>query len=350
MSATAWCDRAEPLQVGLHGQNPRVSIGLPVFNGANYVGQALDSILRQTFEDFELIISDNASTDDTPAICQSYAARDRRIRYVRSDRNRGASPNWNHTFELASGDYFKWAAHDDVLHPEYLARTVAVMDAKPEVVLCQSLVEQIDAAGHPLSIYDSSLTGAGSPAAADRFATLVLQSHTCTELYGLIRRAALRRTRLHGAYHGGDRALLAELALCGRFVQIREPLLQVRDHPGRYTRSVAGSHEQLAWHDARRTGRPGIPSLRLYANYVAAVRRHLVDSGQRWRCFGHLLRWWTHNWNAARVAVDLVAVFVPGAWKTAEQVKWRVFGIPPGLRRLEAESELTIERSQLASR
>ena len=319
-----------------------------MFNGANYVGQALDSILRQGFEDFELIISDNASSDDTAAICQSYAARDRRIRYVRSARNRGASPNWNRTFELASGHYFKWAAHDDVLHPDYLARTVAVMDARPDVVLCQSLVQYIDAAGRSLAIYDSDLAGANSASAADRFATLVLQSHTCTELYGLIRRDALRRTRLHGAYHGGDRALLAELALCGRFVQIPEPLLQVRDHPGRYTRSVARPHEQLAWHDARRAGRPGIPSLRLYANYVTAIRRHVADPGQRWRCFAKLLRWWACNWNAARVAVDLVAVFVPGAWNTAEQVKWRVFGIPHGQRRLEAEPKMSIERSQLA--
>ena len=95
---------------------PRVTIGLPVYNGENYLAEAIDSILGQTFTDFELIISDNASTDRTEEICRRYAAEDDRIRYFRHDRNRGASPNYNFTVEKARGEYFKWAAHDDVLH------------------------------------------------------------------------------------------------------------------------------------------------------------------------------------------------------------------------------------------
>ena len=107
---------------------PRVSIGMPVFNGENYLAEALDSLLTQTFSDFELIISDNASTDKTEEICRAYAVRDQRIRYFRNQENLGASRNYNRVFELSSGEYFKWAAHDDLCAPEFLGRCVDVLD------------------------------------------------------------------------------------------------------------------------------------------------------------------------------------------------------------------------------
>ena len=329
-------------------QPPRVSIGLPVFNGADFVGQAVGSILAQSYEDFELIISDNASTDRTGEICKSYAAKDPRIRLVRNTRNLGASRNWNQTFELASGVYFKWAAHDDVLRPDFLAQTVAALDAEPDAVLCQTLIEYIDGTGRPFDLYDSGLSDAGASGAAARFASLILQSHTCTELYGLIRSDALRRTRLHGSYHGGDRALLAELALRGRFIQLRAPLLQVRDHGARYTRTNAGPRERLAWHDPRRMGRLGIPSLRLYADYARAILRHVATRREQLRCCVHLMRWWLRNWNAVRVGVDLAAVIAPGLAGSAERIKWRVFGVPPGHRRLDREPAAGDEAGEYA--
>ena len=100
--------------------HPRVSIGLPVYNGELFLENALDSILSQTYSDFELIISDNASDDKTEEICRSYAARDKRVRYSRNAHNLGAAPNYNRVYHLARGRYFKWASHDDVLAPEFL--------------------------------------------------------------------------------------------------------------------------------------------------------------------------------------------------------------------------------------
>src|SRR5262245_57216615 len=93
---------------------PRVSIGLPVYNGAKYLAEAIDSLLEQTFSDFELIISDNGSTDATPAICEEYAAKDGRIRFLRQEINRGLAWNWNCVLEESRGAYFKWAACDDL--------------------------------------------------------------------------------------------------------------------------------------------------------------------------------------------------------------------------------------------
>jgi len=127
---------------------PRVSIGLPVYNGEDYLAEAVDSILAQTFEAFELILSDNASTDATEEICRGYETQDPRVRYFRSPTNRGAAWNYNNTVHMAnSSEYFKWAAHDDTCAPEYLRKCVEVLDRDPEVVLCHTTTIDIDAQG-----------------------------------------------------------------------------------------------------------------------------------------------------------------------------------------------------------
>jgi glycosyltransferase involved in cell wall biosynthesis len=107
--------------------NPKVTIGVPVYNGEKYLAAALDTLLAQSFEDFELIISDNASTDCTEEIARAYAARDGRVRYERSGANRGCAWNHNRVFALARGRYFRWAAHDDLCAPTLLARTVELL-------------------------------------------------------------------------------------------------------------------------------------------------------------------------------------------------------------------------------
>ena len=122
-----------------------VTIGLPVYNGERYLRPAIESILAQSFPHFELVISDNASTDGTEAICRDDADRDERVRYYRNTANLGMSRNFNLTFERATGRYFKWAADDDLLEPQYLARCVQVLDRDPGVILCHSQVRIIDA-------------------------------------------------------------------------------------------------------------------------------------------------------------------------------------------------------------
>src|SRR5215212_10104103 len=107
---------------------PRVTVGIPVYNGAKYLGQAIESVLAQTFADFELIICDNASTDATAAIALDYAARDPRVRYARNRENLGVGRNFNRLIELGMGQYFKWLAADDVIAPEFLERCVEALD------------------------------------------------------------------------------------------------------------------------------------------------------------------------------------------------------------------------------
>ncbi len=114
---------------------PTLTIGLPVYNGERFIEGALDSLLAQTFTDFELLIADNVSTDRTQSICESYARRDARIRYVRHERHIPVFPNTEYVMRHARGTYFMLVGDDDLYHPEYAARLMAVHEATPGLML-----------------------------------------------------------------------------------------------------------------------------------------------------------------------------------------------------------------------
>ena len=309
---------------------PLVSVGVPVFNGEAFLEDAIRSTLAQTLDELELILCDNASQDRTPEICRDYAARDARVRYFRNPRNLGAAANYNLAFSHARGRYFKWLAHDDRMRPSFLAKTFRLLEERPDAVLCNAVISYIDAAGAQIGLYDTALCGADSLSPSARFAWMVLRSHTCADFFGLIRRQALRDSLLHGSFHGADRALLAQLALRGRLIQLPAPLLSIREHPGRYTRAQRRSQERALWHDSARTHRASFPTWRLYREYLRMVRREALTPKERSRCYAVLARWWGRNWNAVRAAVDLVAVAVPSAPGQAERLKTRFFGAAPG--------------------
>lgn len=123
----------EALDLVFGERRPRVSIGLPVYNGDRHLREALGSLLSQSFIDFEIVLSDNASSDGTEMICRDYAERDSRIRYFRQDENIGATANFNFVLNESSSDYFMWAAHDDVWESDFLAEMVAILDARVDV-------------------------------------------------------------------------------------------------------------------------------------------------------------------------------------------------------------------------
>ena len=121
-----------------------LTIGLPVYNGERFLQESLQALLAQTWTDFELVISDNASTDSTAEICLEYAARDPRIRYVRQPVNMGAAPNHNYVASQARGRFFKWASHDDLYHPDLLQQCVLALEKHPEVVLAHCWDAYVD--------------------------------------------------------------------------------------------------------------------------------------------------------------------------------------------------------------
>jgi glycosyltransferase involved in cell wall biosynthesis len=306
---------------------PRISIALPVYNGERYLAQAIGSILDQTYRDFELIISDNASTDATEEICRSFEAQDGRVRYIRQPRNIGASPNFNICYALASGEYFKWAAHDDYLEPEYLAACVEVLDAKPDAVLCQSLVRLIDDRDRLIEIHRPIEPAAASPLPSERFAARI-RSPRCLDIWGLIRTKALRDSVLIGSYIGMDRALLLELALRGRFVSIDRPLFTNRDHPERATRVTrTQTRRDLATvYDTANAGQTVLSTWIYYKDAVRIIRRNLEAPAERLRCFGHLLLSLGRTWNLVFLAIEPLMGLTPTVHLRAKSFKrslWR---------------------------
>ena len=311
-------------------KNPLVSIGLPVFNGENYVEEAITSVLAQTMGDLELVITDNASTDRTGLICQDYAASDARVRYFRNDRNLGAGANYNRAYANSTGTYFKWLAHDDRIKANYLARTVAALDMAPDAILCNTVVDYIDGCGQHIAFYDSGLAGADHPRPSHRFSTMILMSHSCVDFFGLCRRTAIADSMLHGPFHGADRAFLAQMALRGRLLQVGQPLVEMREHDQRYTRSKQDAKDRAAWHDAAKAKARTLPTWRLYREYLELVRTENLTPTERTACRLALVRWWIVNWNSIRASVDIGALAWPRLPHHAEVVKIRLFGKAPG--------------------
>jgi glycosyltransferase involved in cell wall biosynthesis len=229
-------------------EQPLVSIGLPVYNGANYLRTAIDTVLLQTYPNLELIVSDNASTDQTVEICAEAAARDRRVRVLRNRTNIGAAGNYNQVFQAAAGRYFKWAAHDDVLSPTFVERAVEVLERNADVVLCCSKTGRINEAGEAEGTYLSDAAW-GDAAPSQRFRSLVFTRHACVAVFGLVRRDVLAQTPLIAPYVGSDRMLLAELGLHGRIYEIDEELFYRRDHPGSSVRSFPDLRKRVVWFD-----------------------------------------------------------------------------------------------------
>ncbi|MDZ7289978.1 MAG: glycosyltransferase [candidate division KSB1 bacterium] len=265
---------------------PRVSIGLPVFNGEPFLAETLESLLAQTYSDFELIISDNASTDQTGQICQAFAARDDRIRYHRNEKNFGASRNYNRVFELSHGEYFKWAAADDLCAPEFLQRCVDILDRDPEVVVCYCKTQIIDHDGVMVENYDDRLH-LQSPVAKERFLQLMRSMRECNAVFGLMRSEVLKKTRLIGNYVGSDGCLLAELCLHGKFYEIPEYLFFRRTHPGACSSNKDQEH-QLEFFDPRLKGRIVFPWWRRRLEDFASVMRAPIRSRDKWALFADL--------------------------------------------------------------
>jgi glycosyltransferase involved in cell wall biosynthesis len=267
---------------------PHVSVGMPVYNGEQYVRQAIESILSQTFQDFELIISDNASSDATERICREYAAKDSRIHYYRSDRNRGAAWNHHRVVEPARGEYFKWQCHDDYFDSTFLEKCLAVIHSSPSVVLCYPQFVRVDAQGRRLGIKSSRVEGEKGP--HERFRSLIYRRDSCEEIYGVIRIAVIRKTALIGPYSSSDDTFLAELILHGQFREIPEPLFFYRIHPAQSTRSYPSRSARMVWFKPS-ASRVSLPFLRLFFGYLALVWRSPLPWRVKVHCYSSLAGW-----------------------------------------------------------
>jgi glycosyltransferase involved in cell wall biosynthesis len=272
---------------------PRLSIGLPVYNGENYLAESLEALLGQSFEDFELIISDNASTDGTADICHRYQKQDSRIRYVRQQRNIGLNPNHNYVVRQARGELFKMASHDDLYARDLLKRCVDALDENPQSVIAHCWEAMIDTSGNVTKALQYSVA-ADSQRAPERFRSMLLDGWD-DYTYGVMRTTVLMRTRLHGSHHLADRTINTELCLHGPFYMVPDWLYFRRDHPERERPYTVRS--RCAYLDPRRANRLRHPVTRLYGEYlwgyVRAIRNAPLSSAERMRCYYYLAQWLT---------------------------------------------------------
>ena len=272
---------------------PRLSVGLPVYNGEKYLAESLDALLGQSYGDFRLIISDNASTDSTEEICRQYLDKDDRISYFRQPVNIGATPNHNYCFDQSDTELFKWASYDDLYGRDLLKRCIEALDDDPYLVLAHAYQAIIDGNGDIVLEVEYPLDTT-NPHAPDRFRSLLFDVGG-DDFYGVMRSDILRRTPLNGSYHHSDRTIMAELALYGRFHQVPELLFFRRDHPDRAERAKPTIRSRSANMEPRRASKLRHPTVRLISEYVGGfvggIRRAPLSSADRRECYGHLARW-----------------------------------------------------------
>ena len=281
---------------------PRVSVGLPVYNGERYLAQAIEAILNQSYTDFEFIISDNASTDDTEQICRAYAAHDPRISYHRNKTNVGGPRNFNLAFQLSRGEYLKWATADDYVSPDMLEKCVSVLDHHPDVVLCYPNAEIIDAEDNLLERYDDVLD-LQEDKASERFIHLLSCIGLAHQHVGVIRCSALRRTSLHADFTASDINFLAELSLYGKFYKLPEYLLHRRMHSGSSSWDRTNRRRQIEWADPKRGNRIRLDQWESMGHFFSAVRRCPAPAREKLEMYRYLLH--RLYWHKGTLVQDL---------------------------------------------
>ena len=269
-------------------RTPRVSVGLPVYNGERFLPSAVESVLGQTFRDFTLVITDNASTDGTQHICEEFARKDSRIKYHRNQTNIGGPANFNLAYTLATEEYFKWMAHDDVIAPRFLEKCVSALEEDKSAVLAHSRTRLIDEKGEALGDYVEQLES-GSAHPHTRFHSLIAVKHSCFQIFGVMRSDVVRRTKLLTPYASSDRWFLAHLSLLGRFSEVPEYLYSRRSHPG--ASWDPGDRYSWNWWNPSLKSSTTFPFARKILEYSKAIENSSLGPYERIMSYCQVARW-----------------------------------------------------------
>lgn len=267
---------------------PRISFGVPVRNEEGCIGRCLDSIVAQDCQDFEVVISDNASTDRTMEILRKYAERDSRIRLFENESNIGLIENCNKVVRLAEGEFFRWVGADDWIEPSYASRCIAAFEADPEVIAVTTGFANHDDRGNTVCTpYYGELME--SPRPSRRFKRMLWSFHAGDSLYdpvyGMFRRDVLIRSSLLRVMEAGDAMLAAELSLVGRFAHIPECLTH-RWKPYRELSDIDSLFQ--CYHPVRYKEIPG-SALRFIKVLTGIVWRAELSAPERLHCMMHVL-------------------------------------------------------------
>ena len=223
-----------------------VVIGLPIYNGENYAHACIDSILAQTYQNFILMIVDNASTDGTQRICEEYRDRDRRVIYVRNEVNIGGPQNFVRAYQIAPpSTFYRWQSHDDLISPTFLEDTIATLRENEHAICCHGRSIVIDDDGNEVESDDAPYDRLRSPVPSHRLFAFTMKGSKCCEFYGVFRRTLLDKVRPLGIFQGADRSFLADTAMIAPILTADRPVFYNRDHQMRYSRATIASKEKL---------------------------------------------------------------------------------------------------------
>jgi len=272
-------------------QSPLLSVGLPVYNGLPYLEGTLRSVRDAEFQDYELIVCDNASTDGTGDIVREFAQDDSRIRYFRNERNIGAARNFNRSFELARGKYFRWMASDDLHSAGAIARCVDILERDQSVFLAFPRTRLIDDSGNVVRDYDDG-DGWSASSPAERFGYSLERWGLSNTMFGVIRTDGLRHATLQGDYPASDLVMQSDLAIRGRFVRISDEYYYRRMHEGCTDSLDAVALAQF--YDPDRRSPFDTKMLRLFRELGRVVQRAPVTPSERRRMWVLLAR---RAWN-----------------------------------------------------
>lgn len=276
--------------------DPYVSIGVPVYNGAKYIGETIESILSQSYDNFELIISDNASTDGSSRICSSYAEKDKRIRYFQNKVNLGAAYNYNSVFKLSKGKYFKWAAHDDLISNNYIEKCIEIMENDPSIVICHPKTTIIDEDGNNIRNHDDMLDFRSKAPSTRLRKYLFRPVSMWNAIFGLIRSSELKKTPLIGSYLASDQVLLGELILLGKVYQIQDRLFLRREHKQRAWLAHPTRRELAIWFDPQNKNKVIFPrKWRIFYEYLKVIKRIDLEPNIKNKCYMIVLKWASEN-------------------------------------------------------
>ncbi|HTF69605.1 MAG TPA: glycosyltransferase family 2 protein [Edaphobacter sp.] len=317
---------------------PLLSVGLFVYNGGAFIKESLESLLQQTFRDFELIISDNGSTDRTQEICEQYARADSRIRYYRQPVNMGAGWNIRRVFELGHGQYFKWAACDDLCSPDFFMKCIDPLRRDSSLVLTYSRTRVIDQRGNFIENYDWPMrTDSDDPVI--RYRDTLLNDHMCYQIFGVMRRDALLQLPPQGSYVNSDGILLSQLSFLGKFYEVPEYIFTSRRHQAQSSKTVPvrvkGRRFRLTdrfctlpcpeWWDPQKATRVTFPEWRQLQEQILAIVNAPIAPRQKVQAFALLAPWIVKHFR--RMMKDLVVA--------ADQVLYNV-----QMSRLSAKTDL----------
>jgi glycosyltransferase involved in cell wall biosynthesis len=283
---------------------PLIGIGMPVYNCGPYIRQAIESHLAQTFGDFELVITDNRSTDETESICREFAALDRRVRYIRNEVNLGGPGNFRRAFRHSRGKYHKWSTGDDWWDSTFLEKAVALLNCDAETVLVYPKTVLVDDAGNETRRYEDMLH-LRDDRPSERFIELYKTIGLCQAHLGLIRRDVMAHTSLIGRELASDIRFLAELSLYGKFYLLPEFLFFRRFHEDSSSWDRTNMERQVAYYAPDRSGFR-FHIWRRYVNLLAAVGKAPVATSEKWQAWkflGRLMRW--QRWKLIRELVAL---------------------------------------------